>query len=77
MVTQVKSGTIFDNVLVTDDKKCADELMESTFGKMKDEEKKQKEKSDEEERKKREEEDKKRKEEGWQPIVIASCAAQT
>jgi calreticulin len=60
---QVKSGSIFDNVVVTDDEKYADELMESTWGKMKDEEKKQKEKQEEEERLKREEEDKKRKEE--------------
>ncbi|XP_038048340.1 calreticulin-like [Patiria miniata] len=60
---QVKSGTIFDNVLITDDvaeaEKQADELWKPT----KDGEKKMKDKQDEDERKKREEEEKKRKEE--------------
>lgn len=59
---QVKSGSIFDNVLVTDDEKYAEQLADETWGKSKDEEKKMKEKHDEDERKKREEEDKKRKE---------------
>ena len=60
----MKSGSIFDNVLVTDDEKYAEQLADETWGKMKDTEKEMKEKHDEEERKKREEEDKKRKEEG-------------
>jgi calreticulin len=60
---QVKSGTIFDNVLVTDDEKHAEEVGEQTWGKMKDGEKKMKDAHDEEEKKKKEEEDKKRKEE--------------
>ncbi|XP_025109080.1 calreticulin-like [Pomacea canaliculata] len=60
---QVKSGTIFDNILITDDPDFAKEFGESTWGKTKDPEKKMKEAQDEEERKKREEEEKKRKEE--------------
>merc|ERR1711992_153287 len=60
---QVKSGTIFDNVHISDNIKEAEEaakLWEAT----KDAEKKMKDSQDEEERKKREEEDAKRKEEG-------------
>jgi calreticulin len=60
---QVKSGTIFDNVLVTDDEKHAETVGENTWGKMKDGEKKMKDAYDEEEKKKKEEEEKKRKEE--------------
>jgi len=60
---QVKSGTIFDNILVTDDEKHAEKVGEETWGAMKEGEKKMKEAHDEEEKKKREEEDKKRKEE--------------
>lgn len=60
---QVKSGTIFDNVLITDDVDFAKEFGDSTWGKTKDAEKSMKEKQDEEDRKKREEEDKKSKEE--------------
>jgi len=60
---QVKSGTIFDNVLLTNDEKHAETVGENTWGKMKDGEKKMKEAHDEEEKKKREEEEKKRKEE--------------
>lgn len=60
---QVKSGSIFDNVLVTDDEKAAEEFGEETWGKSKAGEQKMKEDHDEEERKKREEEEKKRKEE--------------
>jgi len=60
---QVKSGTIFDNVLLTDDEKHAEAYGEETWGAMKDGEKKMKEAHDEEEKKKREEEDKKRKDE--------------
>jgi len=59
---QVKSGSIFDNVLVTDDEKFAEDFGEKTWGAAKDGEKKMKEDHDEEERKQREEEDKKRKE---------------
>ncbi|XP_062570857.1 calreticulin-like [Saccostrea cucullata] len=60
---QVKSGTIFDNILVTDDEKHAEEVGKETWGKTKDPEKKMKDEQDEEERKQREEEEKKRKEE--------------
>ncbi|XP_046581212.1 LOW QUALITY PROTEIN: calreticulin-like [Haliotis rubra] len=60
---QVKSGTIFDNVLITDDVDFAEEFGKSTWGKTKDPEKKMKDAQDEEERKQREEEEKKRKEE--------------
>jgi len=60
---QVKSGSIFDNIIVTDSEKEAEDLADRTWGASKDEEKKMKDKHDEEERKKREEEDKKRKDE--------------
>ncbi len=62
-VLQVKSGTIFDNVLITDDEAYAEEFGNDTWGKIKDGEKKMKDEQDEEERKQREEEDAKRKEE--------------
>jgi calreticulin len=57
---QVKSGTIFDNIIVTDDVAEAKEFADKTFGITKVEEKKMKDKLDEEEKKKREEEDKKK-----------------
>merc|ERR1711953_1644001 len=60
---QVKSGTIFDNILITDDVDFAKEFGDSTWGKTKDPEKKMKDEQDEEDRKKREEEEKARKEE--------------
>ncbi|KAK7100553.1 calreticulin-like [Littorina saxatilis] len=60
---QVKAGTIFDNVLITDDADFAKEVGDSTWGQTKDPEKKMKEEQDEEDRKKREEEEKQRKEE--------------
>lgn len=60
---QVKSGTIFDNVLITDDEDLASQFAEETFTVTQDGEKKMKEKQDEEERKAREEAEKKRKEE--------------
>ncbi|XP_022318558.2 calreticulin-like [Crassostrea virginica] len=60
---QVKSGTIFDNILVTDDEKYAEEVGKKTWGETKDPEKKMKDEQDEVERKQREEEEKKRKEE--------------
>lgn len=62
-IWQVKSGTIFDNIIVTDDIAEAEEFAKETFEKTKEEEKKMKDKLDEEERKKQEEEDAKRKEE--------------
>ncbi|XP_042200585.1 calreticulin [Callorhinchus milii] len=61
---QVKSGTIFDNFLITDDEKFAEEVGNETWGVTKDAEKKMKEQQDEEDRKKREEEDKNKEEEG-------------
>lgn len=48
---QVKSGTIFDNILVTDDEKYAEEVGNETWGQTKEPEQKAKEKLDEEERK--------------------------
>jgi len=57
---QVKSGTIFDNVLVTDDEKSAEDFGNATWGKTKDPEKKMKDDQDEVERKKEEAERKKR-----------------
>eukprot|EP01004_Peranema_trichophorum_P004011 NODE_2964_length_1450_cov_134.246420_g2569_i0.p1 GENE.NODE_2964_length_1450_cov_134.246420_g2569_i0~~NODE_2964_length_1450_cov_134.246420_g2569_i0.p1 ORF type:complete len:400 (-),score=111.10 NODE_2964_length_1450_cov_134.246420_g2569_i0:192-1391(-) len=62
---QVKSGTIFDNIIITDSVQEAKDFYESTTGKTKDAEKKNfdkveedKRKAEEEERKKREAEDK-------------------
>ncbi|KAG5276221.1 hypothetical protein AALO_G00129410 [Alosa alosa] len=60
---QVKSGTIFDNFLITNDPKLAEEVGDETWGATKGPEKKMKEGQEEEERKKREEEEQKRKEE--------------
>jgi len=48
---QVKSGTIFDNVLITDDEAEAEKHGRDTWGAIKEAEKKMKEKQDEEERK--------------------------
>jgi len=59
-IWQVKSGTIFDNIIVTDDVAEAEQFAKETFEATKDGEKKMKDKIDEEERKKQEEEDKKR-----------------
>ena len=59
----MKSGTIFDNVLITDDEKHAEEQGEELWGKTKDGEKKMKDQQDEEEKKKQEEEDAKKKDE--------------
>jgi len=53
---QVKSGTIFDNFLVSDDAEEASKIGEATWGAIKDAEKKMKDEQDEEERKKAEEE---------------------
>jgi len=53
---QVKSGTIFDNVLVTDDAEYAKKVGEETWAVTKEGEKKMKEEQDEEEKKKAEEE---------------------
>merc|ERR1711907_260007 len=64
-VWQVKSGTIFDNILITDDVDYAKQHAEKTWKAQKDGEKAMKEKADEEkeERKKKEEERKKKEEE--------------
>lgn len=59
---QVKSGTIFDNFLITNDPNLAEEVGNDTWGKTKDAEKKMKDSQEEEERKKREEEDSQRRE---------------
>lgn len=56
---QVKSGTIFDNVLITDDIKTAEDHANDTWGKTQEAEKKMKEKLDEEEKKKSESETRK------------------
>merc|ERR1711872_751071 len=60
---QVKSGTIFDNILVTDDVAEAEKEAKELFEVTKEDEKKMKDKQDEEDRKKQEEEEKKKKEE--------------
>merc|ERR1719470_480327 len=57
-IWQVKSGTIFDNILVSDSVAEAEEFAKQTFEVTKVDEKKMKDKLDEEERKKQEEEDK-------------------
>merc|ERR1712054_705264 len=62
-IWQVKSGTIFDNILVTDDVDYAKAHGEKTWKAQKDGEKAMKEKADEEKRKKDEEERKKKEEE--------------
>jgi len=51
---QVKSGTIFDNFLITDDPDFAKKVGDETWGVTKDAEKKMKDEQDEEERKKAE-----------------------
>merc|ERR1711962_1493848 len=56
---QGKSGTIFDNLLITDDPAEAKKSAEELWGVTKDAEKAMKDKQDEEERKKAEEESKK------------------
>ena len=43
ILLQVKSGTIFDNILITDDEAYAEEFGNETWGKTKDPEKKMKE----------------------------------
>jgi len=53
---QVKSGTIFDNFLITDDAEEAKKIGQETWGAIKDAENKMKTEQDEEERKKAEEE---------------------
>eukprot|EP00745_Piridium_sociabile_P024810 TRINITY_DN39295_c0_g2_i3.p1 TRINITY_DN39295_c0_g2~~TRINITY_DN39295_c0_g2_i3.p1 ORF type:complete len:411 (-),score=136.73 TRINITY_DN39295_c0_g2_i3:645-1877(-) len=60
---QVKSGTIFDNVLITDNEEFAKEHGAETWGQTQEPEKKMKEVQDEEDRKKREDEEKNRKDE--------------
>lgn len=56
----MKAGTIFDNILITDDEKFAEEVGNETWGVTKDPELKAKEKLDAEEKQREEE---KRKEE--------------
>lgn len=58
---QVKSGTIFDNLLITDSVDEAKDHAASTFEPLREAEKKEKEKFEEEEKKRLEEEEKKRK----------------
>ncbi|XP_055723223.1 calreticulin-like [Salvelinus fontinalis] len=60
---QVKSGTIFDNFLITDDATLAEEVGNETWGQTKDPEKKMKESQEEKERKKLEAEEMAGKEE--------------
>jgi len=60
---QVKSGTIFDNILITDDTDYAKQVGDETWGATKDAEKKMKEEQDEEQKKKDEEEAKKMEDE--------------
>ncbi|XP_028404701.1 calreticulin-like [Dendronephthya gigantea] len=60
---QVKSGTIFDNIIITDSVTEAEDFAKETFDKTKEGEKKMKDEQDEKERKEREEEEKKKKEE--------------
>merc|ERR1719440_1769469 len=62
-VWQVKSGSIWDNMLITDDVAYATEHAEKTWKAQKDGEKAAKEKADEEKRKKDEEERAKAEEE--------------
>jgi calreticulin len=62
-IWQVKSGTIFDNLLITDDVDYATAHAEKTWKAQKDGEKAMKEKADEEKRKKDEEERAKKEEE--------------
>ena len=57
---QVKSGTIFDNIIITDSVQRAEEFGRETWKKTIDPEKKMKDEQDEVERKKEEEERKKR-----------------
>ncbi|KAJ3096489.1 hypothetical protein HDU97_005871 [Phlyctochytrium planicorne] len=59
---QVKAGTIFDNIIVTDSIEEAKEFSDKTYGKQKDAEKEAKEKLDEEEKKEREAKEKEEKE---------------
>uniref|UniRef100_V9KA51 Calreticulin n=1 Tax=Callorhinchus milii TaxID=7868 RepID=V9KA51_CALMI len=60
---QVKSGTIFDNFLITDDEKYAETFGSETWGQTKEPEQKMKEIQDKEESEKRKEEEQKSKEE--------------
>merc|ERR1712063_17894 len=53
---QVKSGTIFDNIIITDSVEEAESFMKETWEKNKDAEKKMLDEIEEEEKKKREEE---------------------
>lgn len=67
---QVKSGSIFDNILVTDDEKYAEEFGQETWGEMKDLEKAMKEAYDEEQKRKAEELRKKEEEEEGKSCTV-------
>jgi len=64
---QVKSGTIFDNILVTDSEEYAEQFAKETWAANKDAEKKMKDEQDEIERKK--EEEKRKEEEANKPAA--------
>lgn len=64
----MKAGTIFDNILVSDDFADAEELANATFIKNRDEEKKMFDKFEEERRQKDAEELKSQREEGDQDV---------
>ena len=60
-IFQVKSGTIFDNIIITEDEALAEQHGKDFWAKTKEAEKKMKDAQDEEERKQREEEEKNKK----------------
>ncbi len=62
----MKSGTIFDNFLITDDEAFAEKVAEETWGALKSGEKEMKDQQDEEERKAKEAEDAAKKDAGGQ-----------
>merc|ERR1719229_507965 len=62
-IWQVKSGTVFDNIIITDNLEEAKAFMDETYGKSKDAEKAMFDKAEEERRAKEEEERKKEEEE--------------
>merc|ERR550532_2712029 len=62
-IWQVKSGTVFDNIIITDSLEEAKAMFDETYGKSKDAEKAMFDKAEEERRAKEEEERKKEEEE--------------
>ncbi|XP_043942015.1 calreticulin-like [Protopterus annectens] len=60
---QVRAGTIFDNILITNDEKLAEKIGAETWGATREAEKKMKEKLDDEAKKRKEEEERRIKEE--------------